>query len=411
MDASVGRPARLFFGEARVAAVAFAVVLGACGGGRERETGDGGSRDLAMRDGGTSDAGSTGATLEAHINLSDLGDGHLFERLVRDLYAVSRHEVIVVGSETPWGGNQNVWVASIDAESESFRWSDTYNGTENAADYVDASHRFEDGRLVALVFSDRSRWLASYDASGTRAPFVEIPYGSAVRMTARASGLVLGWRILSDHLITLVGIDESSAEVWQTTVDTGDERWLEVLVPGRDGGVIAAGEIAPDGSSEEKHALVVKLSDAGGVLWQRTHDPNPDGLSATITHDAAARADGSVVIAGEVADPADRASGRGWIASYDVDGTLGWSSLVGADGNECPEVSAVAIDPRNGDAVVLCDGRFGPIHVFRLSPEGAESGPTVVDRADAIELAIAPDGTIWVVGSSVGVLHLISLVP
>jgi len=198
----------------------------------------------------------------------------------------------------------------------------------------------------------------------------------------------------------VIKLAPDGALVWQKIWGTADgsEEGQGVAV-GPDGNIYVAG-VAPrpaDPFQFQFDAVVLKLDPAGTLLWQRAFAAG-DVLDARGGVDVAA--DGSVYVAGGFQGPlGNRFSNNVIVLKLTADGSLAWARRWGGDSGDFPEDVAVA--PDGSIAVVGGSNSFGQgindAFLLRLEPGGKPLdartwGGAGIEQGSGV--GVATDGTI-----------------
>lgn len=198
-----------------------------------------------------------------------------------------------------------------------------------------------------------------------------------------------------------------------------DEDRTSGVAVDRDGNVYLSGGTAGslEGTSAgDFDALLVKYDAAGRLVWTRQLGTSVWDYARDVAIDEGT---GDVLIvgygAGDIdADGSTSGASDVFVARYAADGTLVWVEQIGTTGND--EAWDLAVDA-SGNAVVSMwtDGAFEGVSaggldyaVARLARDGSltwtrQGGTSVDDHAHSI--AVAPDGTAYVVGYTRGAIE------
>lgn len=237
--------------------------------------------------------------------------------------------------------------------------------------------------------------LSSVDTWG--GPASELVEGTAV--AADGSVYVAGttFSFGSDADVFLLKYDEAGNLLWQ-------RRWAQQGPFLNDN----AGDVAVDGAgaayvvgttvagANGNDLLLLKFDAAGTLVWQRTWG----GGSLDEGQAVAVDAEGNVYAVGTTQSFNDR---EAFILKFAPDGTLLWQRTWSRGDSDSAQ--AVTIGP-DGNVYVGATS-FRPIFLFdaavlKLSPAGellAEAGYAVSEIADALGIAVAGDGSVYVAGS------------
>ncbi|HXU84048.1 MAG TPA: hypothetical protein VN914_21785 [Polyangia bacterium] len=175
-------------------------------------------------------------------------------------------------------------------------------------------------------------------------------------------------------------------ESWARTFDRGmgyADRARAVAM-GADGTVVVAGETQQVMAPGDLDVWVRKYDAAGNELWTRTYDSAPgDGLGDDQGYAVAVDGSGAVVVTGV-------AHRKLWLRRYDPSGTESWT-VTGETGAG----RGLAID-ESGNVVVAGES----IGLRKYDGQGTEILRKPTPGLDAAALALAPDGSIAIVGST-----------
>ncbi|GAA4466813.1 hypothetical protein GCM10023189_49510 [Nibrella saemangeumensis] len=153
----------------------------------------------------------------------------------------------------------------------------------------------------------------------------------------------------------MVKLNSSGTLVWQKTLGGIQAEFATDIIATGDGGFVVTGQTdSNDGDVSGNHGgadvWVVKLNEAGNLIWQKTFG----GTAYDVAHSITATMDGGFVVAGaSMSTNGDVSGNRGgndfWVFRLDHSGNLIWQRTLG--GSSFDVANAVRALP-NGDFVV-----------------------------------------------------------
>ena len=314
--------------------------------------------------------------------------------------------IITAGFTTSSGaGGEDLWVVKLDAAG-AVLWSRAYGGPADERAYVILET--PDGYIVL-------GWTESFGAGGRDAWILKLDSGGVVQWqrTYGGQGFDQGDDIRAtpdggyiaacftqsfgsgQEDFWLLKLDASGTIQWQRVLGGTGSDLVEHVETTSDGGYLVTGFTQSFGAGRND-AWVLKLSAAGGVVWQKklggAGDDFPEYLEKT--------SDGGFVIAG-----ASDSSGAGGydilVLKFDSSGALQWQRTYGGSGTDYAEAIRQTSD--GGYVVGGHTDSFGAggtdVWVIRLDPSGGlvwqrtYGGPRE-DLAYSLQLLPSGDGMI-----------------
>lgn len=258
-------------------------------------------------------------------------------------------------------GDWDVWVLKLDAQGE-LEWQRTYGGTNSdqarsivqtgTGDYlvagmthstngdVSGNQGLGDAWVLKLDAAGNILWQRTYGGTANDEAWdiATTPDGGAILLcqTYSTDGDVSGALGAGDTW--LVKLDAAGAMQWQRCYGGSvlDEGW-SIQVSAFHGYYVAGSSTSADGDLTgnwgQEDVWVMRLSDTGGVLWQR----NLGGSDRDVAYAVRETAEGGCILAGETySSDGDVTANAGvraaWAVVMDANGALVWERTHGATG-------------------------------------------------------------------------------
>lgn len=221
--------------------------------------------------------------------------------------------------------------------------------------------------------------------------------------------------VSDDGFVVALGADGSRQWTTQLGDPSAADRFYATASDGAGGALVAgytSGSFAGTPSAGDKDAVVARVDADGQLVWSlQLGGPGEDKALAV-----AAEPDGGAVVAGVAggAMPGQVASGGGdgWLAKVDADGQLVWLVQQGTSAADQLQGIAVRADGTvvatgwtDGDLAGSSGGR--DVIVSTFTADGSPVSTTQTGSAgddQGVGLAVAPDGTLVLVGVTDGAL-------
>lgn len=225
------------------------------------------------------------------------------------------------------------WVLKI-SPAGAVQWQHIYPAAFQAS-ASQVGQTSDGGYVVAGSTLDRAAnnhaWIAKLTATGAVQWQRQIGSGSfadaqAVRQTADGGYVIAGGAgPFGKSSVLVVKLGSSGAIQWQRTYGTGNNDTASSVRQTTDGGYAVTGVVSPQGTpgTVRGAALLLKLTSAGAIQWQRRYDPGAGfgGSGASVRQTA----DGGYLLAGSIEFTVNGAPEiASWLAKTTSTGAISW---------------------------------------------------------------------------------------
>lgn len=231
---------------------------------------------------------------------------------------------------TPWlvkldGTGAIAWQEKLDADASqsNFQFRDAFavratsDGGLVAAGSVTEGTNSPQGWILKLSSTGGVAWQLAY---GDQAAYLTVYQILSIEQTSDGGYVAVGWRGFG---LWVLKVSSTGAIAWQRALENASPGAAYAVRETSDGGFAVAG-YRSDASLGHEGALVVKLSSAGTVQWQRFYSSATASASA---YDLVALPDGSLVVAGAADSMAGGA--HAWLMKTDSTGGILWQRELG----------------------------------------------------------------------------------
>jgi len=301
-------------------------------------------------------------------------------------------DVLVVAGVGNGGGTLELWIAKLGPSGDEL-WSHVFDPVEGFVDdwpgHADIASD-QDGNVVVIasVFVEGRFhvWLRKYDPDGEELwtqtwSADDWALGTAVAVDDNGNIFAAGYASLAGNGsdVWIGAYDADGNERWTLTWDgDGADDFGRGIAVDRAGNVVVTGGANSEGG-ENGEFWVGKFDAMGAELWAQSLR---EGYGHAVTVDV----DDAIYVAGAVSIDGTEL----WAAALDGEGAMTWSAVVlDAIG------LGIDVDPRAG--VVVCGKRDGLLQAYDAG--GAESWTQTSDDCECEDVAVGPEGHIFVTGS------------
>jgi hypothetical protein len=179
-------------------------------------------------------------------------------------------------------------------------------------------------------------WSRTYSGNGNGilrsiAPMSDGGYIAAGEIDFSGSGNFDAW---------VVRLDSSGNVLWQKAYDLGENESARAIATTPDGGIVLAGYMRPStASTNNQHAWVLRLDQAGNIVWQFSDSGNvQSSLESIVRTDQ-----DSYVVAGAVQSPSG-GDWNAWVVKFYSSGQMQWQQNYGGSGNDFADYIAATRD-------------------------------------------------------------------
>jgi len=219
------------------------------------------------------------------------------------------------------------------------------SATDFSAQFHAVTETPDGGLIIAGTFSSHP-CLYKYEMAGdtlwTYQPELPVGFtGALVSVEETSGGYITCGKTVSDdgnmdYFLALV--DPDGEEVWNRSIDLGEDEVARAILPGSSGGFYSCGYIDPEGSLRPR-ALTMAHTPTGDTLWTATWW----NINVCKSVDLEEMPDGSIVVVAQ--------AGRPEMLSYTPEGDLTWSRYY-TELQVTPPCAMVA------DSIGICFGTF-----------------------------------------------------
>ena len=239
----------------------------------------------------------------------------------------------IAGGSAGNGTASNAWIVKIDSNGAE-TWSKTFgaSGEDNCTGILqtaDGGYAFT-GRTSSPGTEKSDAWLVKIDSNGNEVWNKTYGIGNhngadAIAQTGDGGYALTGVTVSSEggqSDFWIVRTDGTGREIWSRTFGKGVDGRGRAILPTRDGGLLAVGEIQQK-SEAETCALLVKVDENGKELWIRTFGDGGDRATSVLEAE-----DGGYVVAGYTLSSGNT-NGSVWLAGFDAEGNRIWTRTCG----------------------------------------------------------------------------------
>ncbi|MBX2960383.1 MAG: T9SS type A sorting domain-containing protein [Flavobacteriales bacterium] len=307
---------------------------------------------------------STGAiTWQKSLGGTDVDFATSIQQTTDGGYIVAGFSYSTDGDVTGNHGQADYWVVKL-SSTGAITWQKSLGGT--GGDFANSIQQTTDGGYIVAGFSNSTNgdvtgnhgstdyWVVKLDSTGTIIWQKSLggsgeDFGSSIQQTADGGYIVEGYSSSTDGDVTgnhglydswVVKLDNVGTISWQKSLGGTVDDKSGFIQQTTDGGYIFAGRSqSTDGDVTGNHGSydywVVKLSNTGGITWQKSLGGSGNDQASSIQQTT----DGGYVVAGHsYSTDGDVTGNHGstdyWVVKLDSVGTITWQKSFGGAGSD-----------------------------------------------------------------------------
>ncbi|MFA4986401.1 MAG: hypothetical protein WC712_07435 [Candidatus Brocadiia bacterium] len=243
----------------------------------------------------------------------------------------------------------------------------------SGSDSVYSAIPLPDGGFMAFGStpgSDSDALAMRTDGSGNIVWQKKLNYGGDDRLftaTGLSDGNFVAGGYCSNGKVLVIKVSPSGEMIWQRGFSPSGANYAREILETSDGSIMVVGQ-TDSGTSGGSDALVIKMTQAGDVIWCNTY-----GGSRWDDASAIAESDGGYIVVGGTEGSYSSSDWDAWAFKIDTSGALVWQTKV--DGSYPDEFNdIVATDDGNflvvGTTAYLYGGSNGEVLIVKMTPSG-----------------------------------------